>query len=65
MHAMDTTEAVQAALVAILAEVVDHPKKRPYSADSYLPARLVEQARTALALAGFDVASLQTPGGAP
>jgi len=60
-----TTAAVQAALVAILAEVIDYPKKRPYSPDSFLPAHLVEQASAALAGAGFDVASLQTPGGAP
>lgn len=60
---MSATEAVQAALVAILAEVIEYPKKRPYSPDSYLPARLVEQARIALAGAGFDVATLQTTSG--
>jgi len=65
MSVTTNTEAVQAALVAILAEVVDCPRKRPYSPDSYLPARLVEQARTALVGAGFDVASLQTQRWAP
>lgn len=55
-----TTTSVQAALVAILCEVIDYPKTRPYSSDSYLPAHLVEQASAALAAAGFDVSSLQT-----
>jgi len=64
MSATTTNAAVQAALVAILAEVIDYPKQRPYSSDSYLPAHLVEQASAALAAAGFDVASLQTKGGA-
>lgn len=50
---------VQAALVAILSEVIDYPKTRPYSPDSYLPAHLVQQACAALAAAGFDVSSLQ------
>ncbi|MBS3996112.1 MAG: hypothetical protein KGZ67_02055 [Hydrogenophaga sp.] len=68
MNASTTTQAsssaVQAALVAILAEVIEYPRQRPHSSDSHLPAHLVEQACTALAAAGFDVASLQTTGGA-
>lgn len=59
-----SSAAVQAALVAILAEVIDYPRQRPYSSDSHLPHHLIEQACTALVAAGFDVASLQTTGGA-
>ena len=55
-----TTTSLQAALVAILCEVIDCPKTRPYSPDSYLPAHLVQLACAALAAAGFDVSSLQT-----
>lgn len=59
-----TTVDVQAALVAILAEVIDYPRQRQYGSDSHWPPHLVEQACTALKAADFDVASLQRAGGA-
>jgi hypothetical protein len=59
-----STTAIQAALVAIVAEVIEYPRQRPYSSDSHLPHHLVERASTALVAAGFDVASLQTIGDA-
>jgi hypothetical protein len=55
---------LKAALIAIVAEVIDYPAQRPYSSDSYLPAHLVEQATKALQSAGVSVGSLQVKGGA-
>jgi hypothetical protein len=53
--------SMQAALVAIVAEVTDYP---PFKSTSHLPDCLIEQARAALTAAGFDVSTLQPAGGA-
>ncbi len=59
-----TMNALQAALAAILGEVIDYPAKRPYDSESHLPIHLVEQASATLVLAGYDVGALQQNGGA-
>lgn len=58
------TKDLQAALITILADVINYPKYRPFSGDGHLTVHLIERAWTSVVANGFNMASLRTEGGA-